>query len=112
MILVSKSKAMLVYRGQAHKVLLGVNTPLGVFDLHKRIVVSPGYEGQVLAFHETPDFIYAIHRVWKNLSIRRKLIRSDDPRDRIMTQGCINVSDYLYDALATSTDKLKIALDF
>ena len=99
MIVVSLSLATICYLGQCHPALVGSGTPVGEFAIQHRMVVSPGYGGDVLAFQEDADSIMAIHRVWTQDPKQRRAERlatgSAADRKRI-TRGCINVTPAVY----------------
>ncbi|WP_373740422.1 murein L,D-transpeptidase [Neisseria sp.] len=102
-VIVDTSAAKLCFadKGDCHNVLIGKTTPKGRFDLTIYRTDSPGYGGDVIAFKEEPDFLYALHRVWngKPSERRNERIASKNVADRIMTNGCINVSDSVYERL-------------
>lgn len=104
-VLVNREKAELCFEdtGQCHPVLVGKTTPSGRFDLTIYQTDKPGYGGDVIAFKEEPNFLFALHRVWLGKPSERRLerIASPNPADRIMTNGCINVSDEVYEQLKT-----------
>lgn len=101
MVTVFLSMAVLCISTTCYPVLVGKNTPIGTFQLTKRITDTVGYGGDVIQFHETEHDVYAIHRIWKlspkqNRTMR---IRSNNEKDRVITAGCINVTDEVYDLL-------------
>lgn len=67
----------------------------------QRITSQPGYGGDVLQFKETTTAWYAVHRTWTlNPNQRREeRLRSPNPKDRVITNGCINVDPKVYDRL-------------
>lgn len=101
MITVSISAAMLCVALECFPVLIGKATPLGEYDTYNLETAQAGYGGDVIPFHETEDYRFAIHRVWLlNPSQRRpQRLRSKNPKDRVITSGCINVSTEVYDYL-------------
>lgn len=62
---------------------------------------KPGYGGEVIGFKQEGDFLFALHRVWNQIPSERRNERIASPSvsDRIMTNGCINVSDAVYEKL-------------
>ena len=84
-----------------HKVLIGKTTPKGVFPLTLYATAKKGYGGEIIGFKEEKDFLFALHRVWLGKPSERRQERfvSDKVSDRIMTNGCINVSDAVYEKL-------------
>ncbi|EMR8193856.1 TPA: murein L,D-transpeptidase [Neisseria gonorrhoeae] len=89
-VIVDTSKAELCFADdrQCHPVLIGTATPKGTFGLTLNSTDKPGYGGEVIGFKQEGDFLFALHRVWNQI-----------PSDRIMTNGCINVSDAVYEKL-------------
>ena len=89
-VVVDTKKAELCFADtqDCHKVLIGKTTP-------------KGYGGEIIGFKEEKDFLFALHRVWlgKPSERRQERIVSDKVSDRIMTNGCINVSDAVYEKL-------------
>lgn len=87
--------------GDCHKVLIGKTTPKGTFDLTLYATKLPGYGGTVLGFKQEGNFLFALHRVWTRKPSERRLERivSNKVSDRIMTNGCINVTDPIYERL-------------
>jgi signal peptidase I len=88
---------------ECHPVLLGKNTPTptGDFVLQKRITATKGYGGDVLQFHETDNYVYAIHRVWLLSPNQKRLerLKSKNISDRYISGGCINVEPEVYKKL-------------
>ena len=86
---------------QCHPVLIGDRTQVGEFRLQQRLTETPGYGGDVLQFLESDTEVYAVHRVWLGNPTQRRLERlaNPDPRQRRITQGCINVAPEVYDLL-------------
>jgi hypothetical protein len=104
--IVSLAAATICFQGKCYPALVGRDTPLGMYELHKRITDSPGYGGDVLQFFETPNYVYAIHRLWllRPAEHRAERISSSNPADRReVTGGCINVSPAVYDQLQKVT---------
>lgn len=101
MITVSISKALICIAGQCFPALVGSGTPSGEFQMQIRKVEASGYGGEVIQFKETDRYVYAIHRVWNGKPEQRRADRlsSGDAADRVITSGCINVSDGVYDAI-------------
>lgn len=97
----SLSKALLCAATQCWPVLIGLSTPPGEYTIIQRLTNDKGYGGDVLQFHETEKVVYAIHRVWTlNPSQKREeRLKSDNPADRVISKGCINVEPEVYDYL-------------
>lgn len=98
-VVVKLALAVICFSGECHPALVGKETPTGSYGLQQRYVASPGYGGDVLAFRETEDAIFAVHRVWTLRPEQRRLERlaSPDPAQRqTVTDGCINVAPEVY----------------
>lgn len=102
-VIVDTSKAELCFADdhQCHPVLIGTATPKGTFGLTLNSTDKPGYGGEVIGFKQEGDFLFALHRVWNLIPSERRNERIASPvvSDRIMTNGCINVSDAVYEKL-------------
>lgn len=102
-VIVDTAKAELCFAdsGDCHRVLLGKTTPKGRFDLTIYATDKKGYGGSVIGFKQEGDFLFALHRVWTQKPEERRLQRlaSGNVAERIMTNGCINVSDEVYERL-------------
>lgn len=102
-VVVDTQKAELCFADtqDCHKVLIGKTTPKGVFPLTLHTTTKKGYGGEIIGFKEEKDFLFALHRVWlgKPSERRQERILSNNISDRIMTNGCINVSDAVYEKL-------------
>ena len=109
---VNLSTAVLCIYAQCFPALIGPDTPTGEFTLVKRYTNAAGYGGDVLQFHESKTHIFAIHRPWTLRPEQRRLerLQSDDPAQRMMTGGCINVSDELYELLRDCCQGLTITI--
>lgn len=88
---------------ECHPALIGKNhtTPVGEFNIRHVEVRQKGYGGDVLLFHENSKELYAIHRIWLMNPGQRRLerIQSKNPKDRIISAGCINVMPEVYEKL-------------
>lgn len=86
---------------RCYPVLVGKTTPKGLFDLNIVKTHHRGYGGDVMKFKEEDNFMFAVHRVWtlKPEERRMERIASSRVKDRIMTNGCINVTNDLYEQL-------------
>ena len=81
-----------------YPVLIGKTTPKGTFGLQLSTTPDPLYKGSVLAFKSDSTGTYAIHRVWNGKpSERRNQRLKGTVSDRLITNGCINVSDDTYE---------------
>lgn len=101
-IIVDVMAALICFASTCHHALIGVDTPKGVFHLQHYQTDLSGYGGDVLVFDNPPDkdYVFAIHRVL-NISGQRRFerIKSENPADRSITLGCINVMPDIYDQL-------------
>lgn len=102
-VIVDTSKAELCFADtkDCYPVLIGTTTPKGVFPLNLIATSKSGYGGEVIGFKQEKNFLFALHRVWlgKPHEQRLKRIASNKVADRIMTNGCINVEDAVYERL-------------
>ncbi len=113
MVLVDLTAATICFLGQCYPVLFGASTPVGHFQMTVRQVISPGYGGDVIQFTENETTVLAIHRLWvlNPNQHRDKRIKSSVIKDRIITNGCINVMPEVYEKLkdCCSNDELVIS---
>ena len=79
-------------------VLIGKETPKGTFNLSIYTTNRKGYGGEILGFHQRGKELFAVHRVWLgNPSEKRDArIKSNEVADRLITNGCINISEEGY----------------
>lgn len=93
--------ALLCFDGTCHPALVGENTPQGTYHLVERRVADPLYKGSVLQFAEDSKLVYAIHRPWLGRPSENRLGRlaSTDPKVRVITKGCVNVHDSVYEKI-------------
>jgi hypothetical protein len=86
---------------ECHPALVGKTTPVGEFTTIQRLTEDPGYGGDVIKFKETDKLAYSIHRVWLEnpKEKRRWRLEQDDPKLRVISQGCINLDEKIYDRL-------------
>jgi hypothetical protein len=112
MVLVNLAAATICFLNQCYPALVGKATMPGEYQLVERLTDSPGYGGDVLQFDENPKMWLAIHRIWllKPSEHRDVRIHSKDPKDRVITHGCINVEPEVYEKLkdCCSNDQLTI----
>ena len=101
MVTVFISAAMICFSGQCYNALVGKDTPVGEYQLKLIKTDQPGYGGDIVAFHETDDYVFAIHRVFllNPKQHRMERIKSEDPSVRHITWGCINVMPEVYEKL-------------
>lgn len=113
MVTVFLSKALICFSGMCYPALVGNDTKVGTYDLVPRVVMAEGYGGNVIQYDENERLVFAIHRVWEGnpRERRRERLKSDNPSDRVaVTNGCINVTEEVYDLLydCCSNGKLTI----
>lgn len=112
MVTVILSKAVICFAAQCFPILYGRDTRPGIYTLQQRLTASEGYGGDVLQYDETDTEVYAIHRVWTlhPNEHRQDRLRSSNPKDRVITRGCINVDASVYERLVSccSRDGLRI----
>lgn len=101
MIVVDLTAATICFLGSCYPVLYGEATPVGEFQLVKRMVLSEGYGGNVLQFTENETTVYSVHRLWTGnpKQKREKRLKSKTPRDNKITDGCINVDPEVYELI-------------
>ena len=93
-------------------VLIGKTTPRGEFVLQQRLTDDPGYGGDVLQFDEDEKSVLAVHRVWLLNPKQNRLQRlsSPDPKDRVITNGCINVDPIIYQEIVDCCSNLSLTV--
>ena len=104
------ASALLCVADDCYPALVGKDTPIGHFALHRRYVEAKGYGGDVLQFKETERDIFAIHRVWLGRPKERRqqrLASGDKEQRRFVTNGCINVMPDVYERIAAA-DRVEI----
>lgn len=102
MVTVFLSKALICFSGVCYPALVGDDTKPGTYNMTPRFVVAEGYGGDVIQYDENERIVFAIHRVWEGRPSerRRQRLQSVDPSDRVgVTNGCINVTEEVYDLL-------------
>ena len=102
-VIVNTAKAELCFTddAQCYPVLIGKTTPTGTFDMQLMKTSKPGYGGEIIGFKQEKAFLFALPRVWTLTPSERRMqrIASNVVSDRIITNGCINVTDKVYDKL-------------
>ena len=97
-ITVDTQTATACIQDDCYPVLVGKNTPKGTYGLNLSTTPDPLYKGSVLAFKRDSTGTYAIHRVWNGKpSERRNQRLAGVVTERLITNGCVNVSDEVYD---------------
>lgn len=86
---------------ECHNALVGVSTPTGTFNTYQLLTDQSGYGGDVLVFKDNERAWWAIHRVYllNKAQKRDARLKSSNPADRIITNGCVNVEDEVYERL-------------
>ena len=105
--------AVLCIAQQCFPVLIGKDTPVGEFTVIKREVLDPNYRGHILQFKETENEVFAIHRIWNGKPQQKRFsrIKSNNPSDRFITGGCVNVEDDLFELLTTNHQDLRLTIN-
>jgi hypothetical protein len=102
-VVVNLTMATMCFLGQCHPVLVGSETPTGVFSFQHARIRAPGYGGDVLVYDIHKDGVpLSVHRVYLGNPRERRAerLRHPNPAARIaVTNGCINVAPEVYDAL-------------
>lgn len=97
------SAAMLCFGGQCHPALVGQNTPTGSYTVVKGSITAPGYpSGKFASFARLPSGVpLGIHPTYTNdpAQHREWRLHHDDPELRVISNGCINVDEVVYDQL-------------
>lgn len=101
MVLVDLSAALICFLGSCYPALIGTSTPVGEYRLEQRSTDVSGYGGDLLVFREAETSVFAIHRVitFNPAQQRLQRLQSNKARDRIITDGCINVAPEVYSQL-------------
>lgn len=111
-VLVKLAAALICFKGQCYPALIGSKTPTGTYTLIPYYTNQKGYDGEVLAFAQDKNGIYAIHRVWvlDKWQHRMRRITSGNAEERVITDGCINVLPVVFEKLlrCCSFDKLVV----
>lgn len=112
LITVILSSALLCIGDVCYPALIGEKTQTGEFKLTQRLVSDPLYKGSVLQFSETATTVYAVHRPWRGRpkEKRDELLKSSDPSKRIVTAGCVNVADEVYEKLLDCCSNSKLII--
>lgn len=111
-VIVDLAAAIICFATTCHPVLVGPTTPRGEFQLHHYSTPKKIYRGDFLAFKETRDSLYTIHRV-VNVPGQERLARlkSPDPNRRTgITGGCINVEPTVYEELVKCCSSSKLVV--
>lgn len=99
--------ATICVAGQCFPALVGHSTPVGTYQLAHLSTLEPGYGGDVLVFHELPDRVLAIHRLYILGKAKRRVNLLNGPTEgrTQVTNGCINVAPDVYGLLVEHADE-------
>lgn len=97
------AKALICFSSSCYPALVGP-TPIGTFHLTPMKTFLPGYGGEVLAFDQTKQGVYAIHRTYTLIKWQHRKWRLEHgtAKQRHITMGCVNVSPWVYAQLPRS----------
>lgn len=77
-------------------------TPTGTFPIKEYSTTDPFYDGSVLVFHQNAKYVWAIHQVWLGDPKEHRARRiGEDPLQRRISHGCINVDPSIYRQLVS-----------
>ena len=100
--------ASICFSGSCFPVLVGVNTPTGMFPLSQQQIQAAGYGGDILVYKEDQKYLWAIHRVYtlnpKERRVERLASKQVEQR-RGITNGCINIMPDVYQKLVECCSK-------
>ena len=97
---VDLDRAEICMESDCRPVLIGKATPRGEYPLQLAKTDEAGYGGDVLVFKQDDTGAYAVHRIWTQRPSEKRLERiQQDTARRIITNGCVNVSDEVYELL-------------
>ena len=101
MVTIHIAAALICFAEICQPALVGRTTPPGEYKLTYALTEAPGFDGNVLVFKEDEKDVFAIHRLWllNPKQKREQRIKSSNPRDRVITAGCVNVSTEVFDQL-------------
>lgn len=111
-VIVDLAAAVICFASSCYNALIGAGTPVGEFQLVHYSTQESGYGGDILAFKETQDSIYAIHRVL-DLPGQQRLARiySPYPQHRVgITAGCVNVAPEVFEKLVDCCSDAKVII--
>lgn len=112
-VLVKLAAALICFHGHCYPALVGADTPIGTYQIQFTEVTASGYAGNVLAFKQNKDYMWAVHRVWRGSPWQHRLwrIQYGTARERHITNGCVNVMPYVYDKLVDCCSSYKIVIE-
>lgn len=112
MVTIHIAAAIICFAEICQPALVGKTTPPGEYQLSFGETDIPGYGGSVIVFKENENEVFAIHRLWllNPKQKREQRIKSSNPKDRVITAGCVNVTPAVFDQLVEccSSDTLTI----
>lgn len=93
-------------------ILYGALTPVGEYEMINRMVLHPGYGGDVLQYFEDEKQVYAVHRIWLLNPKQHRLerMKDSDPKQHMVTDGCINVMPEVYERLKDCCSQEKLVI--
>lgn len=106
-VIVELGAALICFLGQCYPALVGQATPPGEYQIQHRQTTQLGYGGDILVFKVDGHQVYAIHRIinFEPSQKRKERIKSEYVSQRIITDGCINVSAAVYQNLVKCCSK-------
>lgn len=113
-VVVHLATAVICYLGKCEPALIGKNTPVGEFPIVHMRTPDPGYGGDVLAFAQNKDTIFAIHRIWLLSPRQHRMERIgngvvEDRQD--VTGGCVNVLPKVYEELLDCCNRKTVLIE-
>lgn len=92
--------------------MVSKQTPAGAYTLFQVAAENPGYGGDVLVFanDDVNKVSISVHRVWLETPSERRLQRlsSPNPKERRISDGCINLPDSFYENIVGIVNGSKI----
>lgn len=99
-VVLTKAAALICIAGSlCQPVLYGESTPSGAFTLTH--YYSTRLHDDVLMFTHQDKTMMSIHRVWRGSpqQHRDQRLESPNPSDNMITNGCVNVNDAMFQRL-------------
>lgn len=95
----TKAAALLCAGSLCQPALYGVATPVGTYVLQR--AYSTRLHQDVIVFHRIGNDLLAIHRVWRGApqQHRDQRLASPDPSDNVISSGCVNVGEAMFQKL-------------
>lgn len=113
MVLIKLAAALICFQGQCYPALVGNDTPIGEFPIVLTSTPYPGYGGDMLAFAQDSTGYYAIHRLYRLNPKQHRLqrIQSTNAKDRLITDGCVNIMPEVYERLKDCCSNEKLVIE-